>query len=99
MGDARLARSVSRRRLLRIGGLGSLGLTLSGLLRAEDGDKSTQERGQSANSLRPIRSCILVFHYGGPSHIDLYDMKPNGPAEIRGQFSSIATKVPGNSNL
>ncbi len=46
-------------------------------------------------ALRPIRSCILIFHYGGPSHIDTYDMKPNAPAEIRGQFGSIATSVPG----
>ena len=45
--------------------------------------------------MQPIRSCILIFHYGGPSHIDTYDMKPNAPAEIRGQFSSIATSVPG----
>jgi len=43
----------------------------------------------------PIRSCILIFHYGGPSHIDTFDMKPNAPAEIRGQFGSIATSVPG----
>ena len=45
---------------------------------------------------RPIRSCILIFHYGGPSHIDTFDMKPNAPAEIRGQFGSIATSVPGS---
>ena len=43
----------------------------------------------------PIRSCILIFYYGGPSHIDTFDMKPNAPAEIRGQFGSIATSVPG----
>jgi hypothetical protein len=42
-----------------------------------------------------IRSCILIFHYGGPSHIDTFDMKPNAPPEIRGQFGSIATNVPG----
>jgi len=45
--------------------------------------------------MRPIRSCILIFHYGGPSHIDTFDMKPKAPAEIRGQFGSIATRVPG----
>jgi hypothetical protein len=37
----------------------------------------------------------LVFYYGGPSHIDTFDMKPNAPAEIRGQFASIATSAPG----
>ncbi len=44
---------------------------------------------------RNLRSCILIFHYGGPSHIDTFDMKPKAPAEIRGQFNSIATNVPG----
>lgn len=42
-----------------------------------------------------IRSCILIFYYGGPSHIDTWDMKPNAPKEIRGEFQSIATNVPG----
>jgi hypothetical protein len=88
-------RSMSRRQLLRVGGLGSLGLTLPALLRAEAlGPPSTQVKGV-AGAMRPIRSCILLFHYGGPSHIDTYDMKPNAPAEIRGQFGSIATSVPG----
>ena len=81
---------LSRRQLLRIGGVGSLGLTLPGLLRAEA--EGTAPRGSAAG---PIRSCILIFYYGGPSHIDTFDMKPNAPAEIRGQFGSIATSVPG----
>jgi hypothetical protein len=42
-----------------------------------------------------IKSCILVFYYGGPSHLDTWDMKPDAPAEIRGPFQSIATPVPG----
>ena len=81
---------LSRRQLLRIGSVGSLGLTLPGLIRAEANVKAP--RGLAA---RPIRSCILIFYYGGPSHIDTFDMKPNAPAEIRGQFGSIATSVPG----
>lgn len=88
-------RDVSRRQLLRIGGLGSLGLTLPGLLRAEAEGRPARETSRTARALPPIRSCILIFHYGGPSHIDMYDMKPNAPAEIRGQFNSIATSVPG----
>jgi hypothetical protein len=87
--------TVTRRQLLRVGGLGSLGLTLPALLRAEAlGPSSSKVKGVSG-AMRPIRSCILIFHYGGPSHIDTYDMKPNAPAEIRGQFGSIATSVPG----
>jgi hypothetical protein len=76
---------LNRRRLLQIGGLGSLGLTLPNLLRAEAAPGPTSR----------IRSCILIFFYGGPSHIDTFDMKPNAPAEVRGQFSSISTCVPG----
>jgi Protein of unknown function (DUF1501) len=76
---------LNRRRLLQIGGLGSLGLTLPHLLRAEAASAPTPT----------IRSCILIFFYGGPSHIDTFDMKPNAPAEVRGQFSSISTCVPG----
>ena len=88
-------RTMSRRQLLRVGGLGSFGLTLPALLRAEARGVSPKEGKIIPTALRPIRSCILIFHYGGPSHIDTYDMKPNAPAEIRGQFGSIATSVPG----
>jgi hypothetical protein len=74
----------TRRRLLQAGTLGWLGLDLAGLLRAEQG-----------RAVGPIRSCILLFYYGGPSHLDTWDMKPNAPKEVRGEFGSIATKVPG----
>ena len=87
--------SVSRRQLLRIGGLGSLGLTLPSLLRAEAEGNASQEMRRRQVAVPPIRSCILIFYYGGPSHIDTFDMKPKAPAEIRGQFGSIATSVPG----
>lgn len=86
---------LSRRLILRIGGVGSLGLMLPSVLKAEaDG---TAEKGSVARKVvhQPIRSCILIFHYGGPSHLDTFDMKPHAPAEIRGQFGSIATSVPG----
>jgi Protein of unknown function (DUF1501) len=83
--------SLSRRQLLRVGALGSIGLTLSGLLRAQATGNGAIARGTS----RPIRSCILVFHYGGPSHVDTFDMKPGAPAEVRGPFQSIATSATG----
>ena len=86
---------LSRRQLLRIGSLGSLGLTLPRLLRAEDEQAATRGSTATRTVSSPIRSCILIFHYGGPSHIDTLDMKPNAPAEIRGQFGSIATSVAG----
>ena len=80
--------ALSRRQLLRIGGLGCLGLSIADVLRAE----ATSRPDRPAAS---IRSCILIFYYGGPSHLDTWDMKPGAPAEVRGEFQSIATSVPG----
>jgi hypothetical protein len=88
-------RKVSRRHCLQIGGFGSLGLTLPALLRAEAEGGASRGRADGHAVTSPIRSCILIFYYGGPSHIDMYDMKPNAPAEVRGPFSSIASSVPG----
>lgn len=76
---------LDRRSFLRIGGLAGYSLTLPRLLQAAEEVKST----------RRIRSCILVFFYGGPSHLDTWDMKPHAPAEVRGIFKTIQTNVPG----
>src|SRR5262245_2842078 len=51
-------------------------------------------RGMSP-SRGSIRSCILVFFYGGPSHFETFDPKPDAPAEVRGEYRTIATAVPG----
>lgn len=79
------AASSSRREVLRIGGLGLAGLSLPQLLRSQAEAKST---------VRP-KSLIYVVLSGGPSHIDMYDLKPGAPAEFRGPFSPIATSLPG----
>lgn len=79
---------LSRREMVQIGGIGLLGLNLPGLLRARE---HTQRVGQHATA----DSCILIFLNGGPSHLDMWDMKPGAPAEIRGPFQPIATTVPG----
>jgi hypothetical protein len=81
---------LTRRRLLRIGGLGCFGLSLGDLLRAEAAGSGPPRRPAA-----PIRSCILIFYYGGPSHLDTWDMKPDAPLEVRGEFRSIASNVPG----
>jgi hypothetical protein len=83
-------RRMTRREIMRVGGLSALGLTMADLarLRARAGP------GLAANR-RQARSCVFVFLFGGPSHIDLWDMKPDAPAEIRGEFKPIATSVPG----
>jgi hypothetical protein len=88
--DRRRASPISRRELLRVGGLSLLGLSsceLARLRAAEPVDVTTERRRQ--------HSCIFIFLFGGPSHIDLWDMKPQAPLEIRGEFKSIATSVPG----
>ncbi len=79
---------VSRRELLQIGGSSLLGLSLPSLLRA-------QERQRQAGVEARADAAIILFLNGGPSHLDMWDMKPNAPAEIRGEFSPIATSVPG----
>ncbi len=78
-----------RRQLLQLGG-GYLGLNLAGLWRAQSAAAAEQPTISS-----PIKSCIVVFYYGGPSHLDTYDLKPNAPADVRGEFGPIATSVPG----
>ena len=76
-------RLLSRRRLLQIGGIGALGLGLPRLLQAGD----MRQRSE--------RSCIFIVQYGGASHHDTWDLKPQAPAEIRGPYLPIATRVPG----
>jgi len=78
---------MNRRRLLQIGGLGLGGLTLAQFLRAEALAKHS--------SKATARSVILLFQFGGPSHIDTFDPKPQAPREIRGEFATIPTRVPG----
>lgn len=75
-----------RRGVLQVGALGALGLTLPRLLRAES---------RPAAATRSADACILIFLNGGPSHLDMWDMKPLAPAEIRGEFRPVATTVPG----
>src|SRR5438874_13469264 len=84
-------RFLSRRRLLQIGGLGALGLDLPGFFQAE----AARGALSSQPIVRRVKSCIFIFYYGGPSHLDTWDMKLNAPREVRGEFQSIPTTVPG----
>jgi hypothetical protein len=79
----------NRRQLLRVGGTGLLGLTLPGLLRAEEATKAVAPVKARAKSV------IFLFQWGGPSHIDMFDMKPKAPDGIRGPYQPIASSVPG----
>lgn len=82
---SRFCDGVSRRDFLMIGGSLASGLTLSSLLRAE----------AVAGNAQRHKALINIFLPGGPPHQDLWDLKPEAPAEVRGEFKPIATNVPG----
>jgi hypothetical protein len=83
---SRTCQGQSRRAFLQAGSLGLLGLTWGDLLHL-------QARGQA---VRPqARAVIVLWLWGGPSHLDTFDMKPDAPVEFRGPFEPVATKVPG----
>ncbi len=77
-----------RRQFLRVGG----GLAIAGGIwpKVACAEPSQAPRGKA-------RSCILVYLLGGPPHLDMWDLKPRAPAEIRGPFKPIATATPGLS--
>lgn len=83
----------TRRHALGIGGLTALGLSLPGILRAEERARTARPAPRTGGG--KAKSCILFFMEGGPSHIDLWDMKPNAPSEVRGIYQPISTSVPG----
>ena len=77
--------SVARRDFLKVGGMAAGGLSLSQLLQLE----------AQAGTGSSHRSIINIYLPGGPSHLDLFDLKPDAPAEVRGEFSPIKTNVAG----
>src|SRR5260370_7622237 len=83
---ARFCDGFTRRAFLHAGALVPLGLTLPGLLRAE---QQKPKRGDGDVN------CIMLFLVGGPSQIDTFDPKPKAPDEVRGPFKPIPTKAPG----
>src|SRR5690606_11018631 len=78
---------VNRRNFIKAGALGMTGLTLSNYLRTT----------ACANETKPSRAqaAIMIYLSGGPSHMDTFDLKPDAPAEKRGEFNPIPTNVPG----
>src|SRR6516225_2735449 len=82
----RFCDNISRRSFLQIGAFGA-GLTLADMLRF----KALAGPGKAAST----KSAILIYLPGGPSHMDMYDLKPDAPKEFRGEFNPIATNVSG----
>src|SRR4029079_18955801 len=80
---------VRRREFLQIGCLGAAGLSLPDLFRAR------AQASSPAPGAGRARACILLFMGGGPPQMDTFDLKPDAPAGVRGEFPPIATSVPG----
>jgi hypothetical protein len=97
--SVRLCDGIDRREVLRVGGLGFTGLALSNLLQARAKAAPTGSAGtrKASNGFGKAKACIVIFNYGGPSHLDIWDLKPEAPAEIRGEFKPTPTNVPGIS--
>lgn len=76
---------ITRRRMIQAGAASFLGLSLPQILRADE----------TRQAIARADACILVFLDGGPSHLDMWDPKPDAPAEVRGEFQPIPTSVPG----
>jgi hypothetical protein len=93
-GGDRFCDGRSRRDFLKIGGLAMGGLSLPGLLQAEAqarGADTTEGRGVGS----PHKSVIMIYLAGGLAHQDTFDLKPDAPDGIRGEFKPIATRLPG----
>src|SRR3954471_25074341 len=80
---------LTRRAMLKIGAILPLGLTLPSLLSANTATSP------AAGKFGKAKRCLMLYMWGGPSHIDTFDMKPGAPTEIRGEFSPIRTRTPG----
>ncbi|MCB1099508.1 MAG: DUF1501 domain-containing protein [Verrucomicrobiae bacterium] len=87
----RFCDGLSRRSFLSIGALGLGGLAMSDIFRAEASTLGLEQPSTKLNH----KAVIMIFLAGGPPHQDMFDIKTNAPAEIRGEFKPIKTKVPG----
>jgi hypothetical protein len=85
----RFCDGISRRDFLQIGAFGA-GLTLADILQAR-----THAAANATQPLRSQKAAIMIYLPGGPSHLDMYDLKPEAPAEFRGEFKPIKTNVSG----
>ena len=79
---------LTRRDLLHVGALAPLGLSLSSLTQAKPVAPTTNGFGKA-------RRCILLYLWGSPSQLETFDPKPDAPQEVRGEFHSIPTSLPG----
>jgi hypothetical protein len=88
----RLCNGLTRREMLRAGGLGLFGLDLAGFLRLQEAQGSARTPAQGFGK---AKACILLYLYGAPSQLETFDPKPAAPVEIRGELKSIRSSLPG----
>lgn len=93
-GPALPSERLNRREMLRVGGLMTSGLTLGGLLHGNAHAASSPAAPRS-KSFGAAKNCIILYLSGGMPQHDTFDLKPDAPAEIRGEFGSIASSLPG----
>src|SRR5262249_38894810 len=91
---SRKSHVLGRRDVLQVGALGVCGLSLANVLQASGAPAPGSGRPRGRRHGR-AKSCIVLFQQGGPAQHDTFDMKPDAPAEIRGEFKPIPTSVPG----
>src|SRR5947209_6347332 len=89
-GATRLCDGLTRRELLRFGGIGALGLWLHGIA-----DIRPAEAAAGMPGFGRAKSLLFISLFGGPSHQDIWDLKPEAPTEVRGEFKPIPTNVAG----
>src|SRR5205809_7669799 len=85
----------TRRELLRIGSIGLMGRSLPHFFFWRAQAAAAASKCAGARGWESARSVVMIFLQGGPSHIDIWDPKPDAPSNIRGEFNPINTNVPG----
>jgi hypothetical protein len=90
-----LCDGLTRRDMLWAGGLGLLGVGLSGFFRLQAAQATAPRHVPVGGSFGKAKSCILLYLYGSPSQLELCDMKPDAPLEIRGDLRPIRSSLPG----
>src|SRR5205814_4126358 len=89
----RLCDGTTRRDFLQVGALGALGLGLDAFFHLQDAQAARPDPPSS--SFGRAKNVILLYLFGGPSHLETLDMKPDAAAEVRGAFKPIRSRLPG----
>ena len=85
----------SRREFMRVGGAGFLGISLSDILKLQAAEQASGGSKNHGSGWGKAKNVIMIFLQGGPSHIDIWDPKPDSPANIRGEFQPLESNVKG----